>query len=701
MTKPAGRTQLARIIPLLIRGVAPTAAITFGFMPATTIAAPGDLDPAFGDFGRLGPIMDFAGPAWSAQLLATGATLIAGGTLVEECRDYFYCYYQSPVLHASNFLGQVTDVGALDSSFTPAALADTQVLDTALLPDGSIIAAGLKLVSNHPRLAVFKLSSAGVLDRSFGVDGVFELAGQGADHKATSVTVDPDGRIVAAGLRASPAALIVVRLQPNGAIDSTFGNSGVYTLALGDSVDSVDIIGTNDGYRVTSPGCSVIALTSAGALDPSFGTGGIANFSPNYGLDTSCYSLVEQPDGRLLAAGADGAQGFAIRLLANGTLDPGFSSSAVQAALSSVTAMAVAPDGTIVVAGSDAAGTPAPVVMRLQASGAMDTTFGRGGSTLIDLQADASAPVIQDLLLRADGAVIAAGGDNWSNQPFVVRLLGVGGPGVPGVLGVSQPSPTTNEQSPEAIVKVRRTGGAAGSVSVAYQTQAVDPSYGPPATVGQDYTDVSGRLSWADGDTSEQEIHVPIKADNVTEGYEYFQVKLSDVQGGAGLGTRSAAVQIDADGSPYGQFSIYADSASVAEGTQAQVSVSRDYYATGAVSVTVTPTAGTASAGTDFDATPQTVSWADGEGGTKTIFIAIPADQAPEANESFTVTLSNPTGGAVVGPTSSATVNITDAPPPPPSSNGGGGSMGFGALLMLAATGLLQRAWPRRRRAGR
>ena len=150
-------------------------------------------------------------------------------------------------------------------------------------------------------------------------------------------------------------------------------------------------------------------------------------------------------------------------------------------------------------------------------------------------------------------------------HPFAVRLLGDGGAGVAGVLGASQPDVTTNEQSNEAIVKVQRTGGSAGTVSVAYKTIPVDAN-SSPATSGKDFTAVSGRLTWNDGDIAEQEIHVPIVPDNITEGSEFFRVQLSDAAGGAGLGTRDATVEIQPDGSPYGQFSVYVDTLTVIEG---------------------------------------------------------------------------------------------------------------------------------------
>ena len=679
--------SLTRIISLLVRGVAPTAAVASGLLPAPVLSAPGDLDSTFGDFGRVGPIMDFSGPAWSAALLGNDTTLIAGGNF--GCHD-FYCYYSLPV--ASNFLSELSASGLSEPGFVPAPVSNTQVFDVALLPGGGIVAVGRSRVANFSRLTVFQLTAAGALDTGFGSAGIFQLpAATMEDYKATSVVLDPDGRIVVAGPTTgsgNPGKVIVVRLLANGVLDTTFGDGGVYSGPPSDFVDSaIHILRTGaGGYRVTTSDCKIVALTADGKLDLMFGTAGIA--PPPPGNPVTCSSMASQADGSLLVAGSAGPeQSFAGRLLANGTADPSFSPIAVETGMADATALAVGADGSIVVAGTRPGGLSGDVVMRLQANGMLDLVFGRGGSTIVDLPSELGTyPVIHKLLVRPDSAVVAAGGDFYSNHPFVVRLVGLGGADGPGVLGVTTAGTVSvQEQSQEAIVKVQRTGGAAGGVSVAYQTVSIPQS----ATVNQDYTPVSGRLSWSAGDASEQEIHIPIVADNVIEEQEYFTVVLSDPQGGAGLATRGATVEIQPDGSPYGQFQISVNTPSVTEPGTAELLVIRNYYGSGAVSVTVTPKAGTATAGSDFAPAPVTVSWADGETGAKTVTVAIPDDAVQEPDETFTVELSNPTGGAIIGPESQVTVTISANDQPSPSS-GGGGSMGFGALLLLGIARLLQ-----------
>ena len=63
--------------------------------------------------------------------------------------------------------------------------------------------------------------------------------------------------------------------------------------------------------------------------------------------------------------------------------------------------------GKVIVAGSGVKGAS---IMRLQSTGELDALFGDGGRTWIDLVSEfGSAPVVHDLAVRADGAVLAAG----------------------------------------------------------------------------------------------------------------------------------------------------------------------------------------------------------------------------------------------------------------------------------------------------
>lgn len=101
----------------------------------------------------------------------------------------------------------------------------------------------------------------------------------------------------------------------------------------------------------------------------------------------------------------------------------------------------------------------------------------------------------------------------------------------------------------------------------------------------------------------------------------------------------------------------------VSEGAaSAKLTVSRTGDSAGAVSVDFTTADASALATSDYAASAGTLSWANGEMTAKTITIPILHDADNEPPETFTVSLSNPTGGAILG-NASAAVTITDDDP--------------------------------------
>ena len=639
----------------LVPGIASTAAIASALVVPAALADRGDLDPSFGDVGRVGPIADREGIVWSLDFLADGSSIVSGGNLEVVCDGYCYYYYYGDFnFYATSFIDRITADGERDPAFQAPDLEHTQIFDAVLQGDGKLIAVGqeVKVDNGQPSMVVLRLTGSGALDTSFGNGGKLVLTGAdfGNAHVAFAVSLDADGRIVVAGTQ--DGELLVLRLLDDGMLDDSFGVAGKFyepASEFGSPWWLLHALG--GGHRImtsTSSGCHVIALTEDGALDSTFGASGIAAFESAPGGGIGCGSMRFDTNGRLLVTGASAAGGFVTRLLASGVIDPSFAADpAVASALYSVSAVQAVSDGSIVVAGL---GVEGAAVMRLQAAGLLDPLFGDGGTTWIDLPAErGSVASFSNLEVRPDGAVVGAGADVWPSplQPFVIRLLGDAGGNSPGVLSMSRPIVEASEPAGEAAVKVRRTGGNDGEVSVNFEAAASDQL---PSAGADDYGDVSGVLTWNDGERGEREIDVPVTADSdPPEESEEFRVLLSGIQGGAGYGTQSSTVDILPDGAPGGQFAVYGD-VSVSEAGTVDFWVYRNFYYDGAVSVTVTPSAGTATAGDDFTATPVTVSWATQEPGAKLVQIPIVNDTAEEADETFTVQLTDPRRGDPLRP---------------------------------------------------
>jgi len=687
------KEPFAELIAEIARRTAPVTAVATSLMAPFAQAASGDLDPAYSDHGRLGPIAEIEGPALSIEPLDDGGALLAGGHVDLDCRSW-YCFYDFH-LEASNFVDAITHEGELSAAFEAAHVTGVEVLGIARQADGKVIAAGRRVgIFNalYQKLVVFRLEVDVPLDADFGNEGIVELdeATFGTHNKADAVHLEPDGRIVIAGARDD--ALIVLRLNADGSLDESFGDGGSH-MSPGHSYDAGSRLErtSSGGYRVTTAdgsSCRVLGLTASGAIDVAYGDAGFAAVAADLGGAMVCHSIAVQTDDRLLVTGAAPGQAFAVRLLANGTPDASFAAADVAASVSEARAIAVAPDGKILVGGEGLRGA---TVMRLHVTGELDALFGDAGLTTIDLRSETGAsPRIHEIEVQSDGGALVAGGDYAIDppRPYAVRLLGDSGGDSPGVVGIA-PGNYAAGESGEVAITVRRSGGRTGAVSVEYRTEAA----GGLAGAGQDYQDTAGVLHWSDGDTGEKTVVIPILPDDAVEEQEDFTLTLDEPQGGAGLGTRSALIGIQPDGAPAGQFSLDVWSTHVSEPGTVEFLLHRNYYFDGEVCVTLEGVSGSATSGDDFQVDATTYCWEDQDQEPKYIQLQIADDRAREADEDFNIRLSNPTGGTIIGPRGAATFTIVanDLPSQLPR-NGGGGSTGLVSLLLLGLAQLLRLA---------
>lgn len=275
----------------------------------------------------------------------------------------------------------------------------------------------------------------------------------------------------------------------------------------------------------------------------------------------------------------------------------------------------------------------------------------------------------------------------------------------PGTLALTAATISFAESTGSAAITVSRNGGSDGAVSVTCTAAAAG---GNTATAGSDFTASSVTLNWADGDAADKTCGVAISNDTADEADETFTVTLSNAQGGATLGAPSTATVtiVDDDAPPAVQpGTVQFDPATYSaneNGGSVTITLTRTLGADGAISVNVSSGGGSASAGTDYTALSQTVSWADGDAAAKTVALMVLDDSADEQNETVTLTLAGATGGASLG-AGTATVTIVDdditPPPPGPVSQpgtvkgkyGGRGSvdvlliLGLGLVLVMMA----------------
>ncbi|HEY0109513.1 MAG TPA: Calx-beta domain-containing protein, partial [Fibrella sp.] len=193
-----------------------------------------------------------------------------------------------------------------------------------------------------------------------------------------------------------------------------------------------------------------------------------------------------------------------------------------------------------------------------------------------------------------------------------------------------------------------------------------------PAIAGSDYVAKTGTLTFAPG-VRTQPIAITINGDTDVEQNETFFVNLSSASTNAtitkarGIGTITNDDNVQA-----GSLQFSSPTYSVSEsGPVATLSVTRTGGTGVAVGVSYAITNGTAVAPGDYTTKTGTLSWAIGDSAAKTIAVPIIDDALVEGNETFSVTLSTPTGGALIGTPNRAVVTITNNDSPPPVGDGG------------------------------
>ncbi|NCT44034.1 MAG: hypothetical protein GPJ35_12020, partial [Microcystis aeruginosa G11-09] len=226
-----------------------------------------------------------------------------------------------------------------------------------------------------------------------------------------------------------------------------------------------------------------------------------------------------------------------------------------------------------------------------------------------------------------------------------------------GSLAFSSPTFSVNEDgTPVTAVTVNRTGGSFGEVGA-----TISLSDGT-ATAGNDYINTPITVTFANGETSKT-VTISINNDTVYEPTETVNLTLSNPTNGATLGTQTTAVLnlIDND-AVAGVLSFSNATYNINEnGTPVtQVTINRTGGSDGAISTQILLTNGTATAGSDYVATPITVNFANGET-SKTVTIPIINDTVLENTETINLTLANATGGATIdNAQKNAIVNILD-----------------------------------------
>ena len=341
--------------------------------------------------------------------------------------------------------------GDLDPTFGTVGMVTTDISRStdianavAVQADGKLVVVGQTYKNNDfsgEDFVVTRYNTDGTLDTTFGRGGKVRTDFPGLAAVPSSVVIQSDGKIVVAGgafpLFTFLGNFELVRYNPNGSLDRSFGNGGIVTTTFPEGSYAFDVALQPDGKIIAAgtvfvdfnPGdisdtdFALARYNSDGSLDTTFGNGGTL-MTDFFGNEDDAFSVLIQPDGKIVAVGsANNPASYydfaAVRYLSNGTIDTTFgvagkvSTDFGDQNFDRARSAALQSDGRIVAAGfaiSQNGGVQNFAVARYTSNGILDTTFSGDGKTQIDFGNCCQSAT--KLLLQSDGKIITVGGSN-------------------------------------------------------------------------------------------------------------------------------------------------------------------------------------------------------------------------------------------------------------------------------------------------
>lgn len=396
-------------------GTIGTSDVTDVAVTCSTPPPPGGLDDGFGTDGRV--TEGVPGGAAAIALQPDGKILVVGGLTLAR--------YDSDGTLDGTFGsgGKVTLVfngGVLDEAF-----------GVALQPDGRIVVVGTTRVGAQDDFGIVRHEASGAPDTGFGTGGLVTTDFAGRFDKAVAVAIQPDGKLVVAGLASLGVGVVdfaVARYDTSGAPDATFGSGGKVTTDIAGKTDLLAAMVLQPDGRIVvvgrvapdggaDPDTGVVRYGSNGAPDESFGSHGIVRLPLSTAGWDEATGIVLQPDGKLLVS-VENLVGsrfdFSVaRLTVDGDLDLSFGTAGVASTDFAgdhdfVHGLALQSDGSIVLAGQSSNTTgPDFALARFTSTGVLDTGFGTGGKLTVDFFGSSDGATC--VALQPDGRILVAG----------------------------------------------------------------------------------------------------------------------------------------------------------------------------------------------------------------------------------------------------------------------------------------------------
>ena len=396
------------------------------------------LDPDFGFNGKLQIPMYNCGVNSivlqpDGKILAAGLSNVAGGSF-----DF--------TLFRVNQDGQLDpDFGNNGIVITPISNLTDRAHSIDLQADGKILAAGFLHDGVHWDFVMARYLSNGAIDPDFGTNGIVIVDFASDDDFAYSVKLQADGKIVMAGYAVNGSDIgdvALVRFNPDGTLDNSFGVAGKVISGFPNNDRASCMLVKPDGKIIVggwaappATGSATFMLsqyTDSGTLDLAFGNNGMA-FAPFGTSFNLTNDIILQPDGKIISIGYTGAISgsnvVVLRHNADGSIDSTFGTAGISVVTNfgkmEGNSVALQPDGKIIVGGVVGAYPGEDfALLRFWPNGQLDYSFGNS-LPLVKTEFYTPSDHIYSIALQPDGALVAAGNSYYNNnlsQPAFLRF---------------------------------------------------------------------------------------------------------------------------------------------------------------------------------------------------------------------------------------------------------------------------------------
>ncbi len=388
------------------------AVLAIGLVVSAAVAAPGRIDPTFGDGGKV--TTDIGGGndrAFGVAFHPSRETVVVGESAGDR-RAFAVARYRPNGSLDPDFSGDGKETTSFGGGGGARDIA-VQVNDEKPVVVGEVSA----------RFGVARYNADGSLDGTFSGDGVQTIGEAGG--VATAVALQRDAKIVAVGVAGSGSPWTVARYNADGSPDTTFAGDGIQTTSPFGSAQPTDVAVQNDGkVVVVGEGFSISRYDADGSLDRSFSGDGRVRLAGFARTAAGVVSRGRLGGTRITVVGtASGSRGLAVaRFEADGSLDRRFSGDGRQrvgfgGARAIGVDLAIGFDGKTAAVGNVAGRRGSAVaVARLNRNGTLDRSFSRNGRlTAFRRRARAQAVALQD-----NGRILVAGHTLGGNEDFLL-----------------------------------------------------------------------------------------------------------------------------------------------------------------------------------------------------------------------------------------------------------------------------------------